>query len=121
MKNPINFPLSVLKPIQKFLTREEKELEKRKKTLEKEDPFADSSRLIDSAAPDADAAEQFGHSRIEALKHEIDRRLIEIRKALSKIKIGSYGTCEECGEMIDTERLMVKPEASKCIECEKKK
>jgi len=122
MKKPIiKFPAQVLKPIGNFLRREEKKLVKRKKDLEKEDPFSDPIRLTDNAASDADAAEQFGHARIEAIKKEIDRRLIDIRKALGRIKIGHYGTCEKCGKMIDTDRLMVKPEATLCIDCERKK
>lgn len=122
MKRPvIKFPAQVLKPIRDFLRREEKKLEKRKKNLEKEDPFSDTIRLTDNAASDADAAEQFGHARVEALKKQIDKRLIDIRKALGRIKIGSYGTCESCSKMIDTDRLMVKPEATLCIDCERKK
>lgn len=121
MKNPISFPAQVLKPIVRFLKREEKELETRKKVLEKEDPFSDPQRLRDNAAVDAEAAEQFGHARIEAMQKEINRHLIDIHKALSRIRIGKYGICEDCGQMIDTERLMVKPEANLCINCEKKK
>ena len=122
MKRPvIKFPAQVLKPVRDFLHREEKKLEKRKKDLEKEDPFSDTIRLTDNAASDADAAEQFGHARVEAIKKQIDKRLIDIRKALGRIKIGSYGTCEKCNKMIDTDRLMVKPEATLCIDCERKK
>ena len=122
MKKPvIKFPAQVLKPIVHFLRREEKKLVNREKDLKKEDPFSDTSRLMDNAAADADAAEQFGHARVEAIRKEIDRRLIDIRKALGRIKIGHYGTCESCGKMIDTDRLMVKPEATLCIECERKK
>lgn len=121
MKNPIVFPAHILEPVRKFLSREARRLEKRKRTLEKEDPFADTTRLADNAASDADAAEQFGHARSEAMRKEIDRRLIDIRKALTKIKIGKYGICEKCGKMIDTDRLMIKPEATSCISCERKK
>jgi len=121
MKAKISFPASVLKPIKQFLHLEAKKLEERKKVLEKEDPFADTERLTDNAATDSDAREQFGHARVEAMKKEIDRRLIDIRKALTKIKIGKYGICEKCGKMIDTDRLMIKPEATLCIECEKKR
>lgn len=121
MKNPIAFPAQILTPIRRFLKREEKQLEERKKTLEKEDPFHDEARLTDNAAPDAEAAEQFGHARVEALRKEIDRRLIDIHKALSRIRIGRYGVCENCDQMIDTERLMAKPEATLCIKCERKK
>ncbi len=121
IRSKIFFPAKVLEPIKKFLRLEEKKLEERKNVLEKEDPFFNRERIFDNAAVDTEAAEQFGHARIEAMKKEIDRRLIEIRKALTKIKIGRYGICENCGKMIDTERLMIKPEATLCIDCERKK
>lgn len=120
-KLSIKFPTNILKPIANFFRREEERLLKRKKVLEKEDPFSDTIRLTENAAADADAAEQFGHARVEALRQQIDRHLIDIRKAVTRIKIGKYGTCEKCGRMIDTDRLMIKPEATLCIECEKKK
>jgi DnaK suppressor protein len=120
-KLSLRFPTNVLKPIANFLRREEERLLKRKKVLEKEDPFSDTIRLTENAAADADAAEQFGHARVEALRQQIDRRLIDIRKAVTRIKIGKYGICEKCGKMIDTDRLMIRPEATLCIECEKKK
>lgn len=120
MKKQI-FPEKIIKPIKQFLHLEEKQLVERKKRLEIEDPFADTRRLSDNAAPDSDAAEQFGHARIEAMKKEIDRKIINIRQALARIKIGKYGICASCGKMIDTDRLMIKPEATLCIECEKKK
>ncbi|MBX4205878.1 TraR/DksA C4-type zinc finger protein [Candidatus Microgenomates bacterium] len=53
-----------------------------------------------------------------ALKEQLDRRIIQTRKALSRIRIGKYGICENCGKMIDTDRLMVYPDATKCIDCE---
>lgn len=118
---PIKFPAKILSPIQDFLSKEEGRLKKRKANLDKEDPYEDTRRVIDNAATDTDAIEQLGHERAEALKKEIDRRLIQIRKALSRIKIGCYGICEKCGKMIDTDRLMVMPEATVCVECEKKK
>lgn len=100
---------------------EEEKLTHRKKDLEKEDPFSDPRRLTDNASPDTEAAEQFDHARVEAMKKDIDRRIIEIRKAMTRIKIGKYGSCDSCGQMIDTDRLMIKPEAMLCITCEKKK
>jgi len=121
MANKIKFPPDILKPIREFLRLEEKKLEKRKEKLEKEDPFSDPSRLTNNASPDADATEQFGHATSEALKREVERKLIQIRKALTRMKIGKYGICEKCGQMIDTDRLMVMPEATICAKCEKKK
>jgi RNA polymerase-binding transcription factor DksA len=68
----------------------------------------------DNAAPDTEADEQFGHARTSAIGKELSRSIIFIRKALTRIKLGKYGICEECGQMIDTERLIAFPEATFC-------
>jgi len=116
-----SYPATLLAPIGKFLTDQIKRLEKHDKNLEEEDPFSDSSRIINNASPDTEAAEQFGHARSEALQKEIHRKLVQTRKALTKVKLGTYGTCESCGQMIDTDRLVVYPEAILCVACERKK
>ncbi|HUV72090.1 MAG TPA: TraR/DksA C4-type zinc finger protein [Clostridia bacterium] len=115
------FPAQLTEPIKQFLHLEEKKLSKRKKGLEEEDPFRDPKRILDNASSDADASEQFGHANVEGLKKEVDRKLVQIRKALTRIKLGKYGTCEKCGKMIDTDRLTVFPEATLCVKCEKKR
>lgn len=120
--NPsIRFPMNILKPIGDFLSGEARRLEKRKKTLTSEDPFEDTRRVIDNSSPDMEADEQIGHARVTAIREQIERQLIQIRKALARIKIGRYGICEKCGQMIDTDRLMVMPSTTICVGCEKKK
>jgi len=116
----IKFPLPVLKPIQNYLKKQEEKLKNRKKSLEKEDPFNNSDRLIDNAASDTEAAEEVGHERVSALKKEIDKNLIRIRKSLTRIKLGKYGLCVECHKMINTDRLAVNPTAEHCIKCSQK-
>jgi RNA polymerase-binding transcription factor DksA len=108
------FPSSVLIPVAHFLTARLHTLEKRKKEISREDPFADVSRVDDNAAPDTEANGQFGHARTSAIKKELTKSIIGIRKALTLIKLGKYGICQECGKMIDTERLMAFPEATLC-------
>ena len=49
--------------------------------------------------------EQIGHFEAEIKVGFVKKQIIEFRKALSKIKIGKYGICDKCGEMIDTDRL----------------
>jgi len=110
----VSFPATVVAPVARFLTEKLKSLQTRKKEIDKEDPFKDEQRLTDNASPDADAAEQFGHARVSALRQQINRSMIQIRKALSRIKIGKYGICEDCGKMIDTDRLVIYPEATLC-------
>ena len=110
----------MIQPIGSFLRTQLKKLERNKKKIEAEDPFKDVSRITNNAAPDADAEEQFGHARTSAIKEQLEKKIIQTKKALTRIKIGKYGTCEKCGLMIDTERLMVYPEATVCVECEDK-
>jgi len=121
MAKALTYPKEVVEPVKKYLGSKLSELEQRKKKLTSEDPFSDTSRINDNAAIDADAAEQFGHLRTKALRAIVDRTIIQIRKALSRIKIGKYGVCEKCGKFIDTDRLMIMPETTVCIDCEKKK
>lgn len=110
----IAFPASVLWPVAQFLKGRLKLLQRRKKEIEKEDPFKDTDRIIDNASPDTEAAEQFGHARTSAIRKELQRKIIQTRKALTRVKIGKYGICEDCGQMIDTDRLMAYPEATLC-------
>lgn len=46
--------------------------------------------------------------------------LEQIEKALEKIEHGSYGVCEDCGEVIGVERLHALPFATQCIACKRK-
>ncbi len=108
------FPATLLAPVAQFLQARLKMMEKRKKAISKEDPFKDISRVDDNAAPDIEADEQFGHARTSAIKKELSKRIVQIRKALTRIKIGKYGICDECGQMIDTDRLIAYPEATLC-------
>lgn len=115
------FPANLLRPIGNLLKDSLKKLERRKKDVETEDPFKNFTRLEENASPDTDAAEQFGHARSSAIKKEIDKKIIQTRKALTRIKIGKYGICEDCGKMIDTDRLMVYPVATLCASCQEKR
>lgn len=110
----LRFPASVLAPVARFLTARLHILEKRKKQISKEDPFKDPARVDDNAAPDIEADEQFGHARTSAISKELSKRIIQVRKALTMIRVGKYGVCEECGQMIDTDRLIAFPEATLC-------
>lgn len=43
--------------------------------------------------------------------------LTKIELALSKMRAGTYGICEECEEPIAPKRLEARPEARLCISC----
>jgi len=118
-KPPV-FPANLIAPIGKFLAEKERELMRKMRLLKTEDPCVNPARLNDNASPDTDAREQIDHIKTQAIEKVIRRQIIQIRKALTRIKIGKYGLCEKCGEMIDTDRLMVYPEATLCVKCQKK-
>src|SRR3989344_3946397 len=120
-KTPLRFPSNLVAPIGRILKSSLKKMEIRKKEISKEDPFKNKARVSDNASPDADAEEQFGHARTSAIKETIDRQIIQTRKALTRVKVGKYGICEDCGNMIDTERLMAYPEATLCTKCQAKR
>ena len=113
-KRGISFPANLVRPVANFLSARLHKLQKRKKEVEKEDPFRDTSRVLDNASPDTDAAEQFGHASNSAIKNQLDRAIIQTRKALTRVRLGKYGICEACGQMIDTDRLMIYPDATLC-------
>ena len=117
----IQFPDNVLVQIKKFLESRRKDLEKQLTGLKREDPFEDKDRLMDAASEDTVAQSKAGHERTTALVNQINVALIQTRKALAKMKIGKYGICENCGNMIDTDRLTVMPAATFCMTCEKKR
>jgi DnaK suppressor protein len=121
-ENPqIKFPRTLLNPVSEFLSSQLKHLERTQKKVAKDDPFNDKNRDPEKAAPDAAAEEQVGHIRTVALQLQLSRRIIQTRRALTRVKMGTYGTCQNCGKMIDTDRLMIYPEATLCVSCERKK
>lgn len=119
--DPVVFPANIVRPVAGFLQAQLRELKKSRENISGEDPFKNPDRATDNASPDTDAEEQFGHARTSAIKQELDRKMIQTRRALARIKIGKYGICSSCGNMIDTDRLMIYPEATVCVKCEAKK
>lgn len=117
----LTYPSEVLRPVANYLREKLFGLEKMKTEVAKEDPYEDKSRLDDNAAIDADAAERVGHMQVSAIKQAMDRSIVQVRKALTRIKIGKYGICERCGNMIDTDRLTILPETTVCVTCERKR
>jgi DnaK suppressor protein len=54
-------------------------------------------------------------ARISMRKH---KQAKEIEEALERIKLGEYGTCEDCGEPIPEQRLRLFPAARLCVRCQ---
>lgn len=116
----IKFSEKLIKPIKNFLENELVRLKRQKKMIKNADPFSEANRTSENSMED-DLDEQIGHFDAEVKAGLVSRQIVELRKALTRIKIGKYGICESCGKMIDTDRLAVKPEATICIKCERER
>lgn len=101
-------------------------LEEQRENLRKEiqeqgaDPDSDEvaidveSGFADSAHSTAERARTI--SVIRALRSN----LRDVERALTKMPLGTYGTCERCGNSIAPERLEALPWALLCIDCKQK-
>jgi RNA polymerase-binding protein DksA len=52
---------------------------------------------------------------------EVERdfaELLEINVALRRIGDGTYGICSDCGNRIDSRRVVAQPTARRCLECQ---
>jgi DnaK suppressor protein len=65
--------------------------------------------------PAEDASEMFLRERNLAVSGDLRTELDDVGRALERIDAGTYGTCEECGEPINPERLEARPAAIYCI------
>ena len=113
-------PVRFLEPIRRFLESELLKIKRTKRDLEKADPFKDENRTLENSEEE-DLDEQIGHFDNEVKVRFLSKRIVQLRKALTRMKLGKYGICESCGQMIDTERLTIHPEATTCVKCQKEK
>ena len=72
-------------------------------------------------AIEKDFAEQATQRENDEVLNSLDadarNKIMQIDKALLRIKNGEFGICEECGAHIDEKRLQAIPYASHCIAC----
>jgi len=63
------------------------------------------------------AAIDINQARLSHIK-QLEDEIRECRSALQRIEAGNYGSCIECGEEIELNRLMAKPAALFCVACQ---
>lgn len=74
----------------------------------------------DSTGDVADDAFQSGSDEMASQLAALDaRELAQIERALMKLKNGTYGICEGCGQKISVARLNALPYTAYCIECQR--
>lgn len=79
----------------------------------------EAAHLGDGGVPDPGDASFVDDMRDLLLRFTDNERsqVVEIDDALDRLRSGSYGTCERCGEEIDPVRLEAQPFTRYCIEC----
>jgi RNA polymerase-binding transcription factor DksA len=117
-ENIITFPFQLLLPIKRFLLKELSRLKRTKKNIVRADPFKDPSRLMENSTEE-DVDEQIGHFDTHVKANFVSKQIVQLRKALTRLRLGKYGICEKCGQVIDTDRLAIRPETTICIQCER--
>ena len=101
----------------KRLRQELTEMEEHQvKTEEK--PVADASGYEDDLVDVA--TETFEREKGLALESGVQGLLEMVEEALRKIREGTYGICEGCGQQIDANRLRAIPYARLCIRCKER-
>jgi len=55
----------------------------------------------------------------EAALRNAENKLVQLERSLSEIDTEGFGLCRQCGEAIETEKLMVMPESFRCVACTK--
>ncbi|EKD91173.1 MAG: DnaK suppressor protein [uncultured bacterium] len=111
--------MNTIDKFKKLLLRQQKEVEKEIEDLEKDDPI-NSLSMAESSEPGTDSWVADTHSRVLAVKSNLQMLLVRIRKSLQNLNSGKFGKCENCGKLIEDERLKAIPTATLCIVCSKK-
>jgi DnaK suppressor protein len=101
-------------------------LEEQRDNLRKEisdqggDPDSDDAS-IDVERGFADSAHSTAErARLIAVMKALRANLRWVNRALKKMDLGTYGTCERCGNPIPGERLEALPWAILCVDCARK-
>lgn len=68
----------------------------------------------DSGSNLADADRE--EASLEVLRAQLER----VREALGRLDEGAYGRCVDCGRELPDERLEVRPEAERCVDCQQR-
>lgn len=101
------------------LVRRSKELKKEEELI-KESEASAQQELSDQSESAESTAMDVQRNISQARLSLIQSARIEIRRALAKMRIGTYGICEVCKGPIDLARLKAYPQATTCVECAKK-
>jgi len=107
--------------IRKSLIQRREDIVKEAKTEISKYIKGENRQLVDTAIDDGDWSVVDLSEDVSLRKLGTHREtLLKIDAALRKLEEGTYGRCEDCGEMISPERLKVLPFAIYCRDCQEK-
>lgn len=113
------FPIKTLSTIKRVLLRQQKDIEKNIEEFEEEDPVK-APALAESSEPGTDSAIADTHTKTLVLVQKLKQASQSIKKALIRMKKGTYGKCENCGQGIEISRLLAMPTTPYCVSCSRK-
>jgi DnaK suppressor protein len=77
-----------------------------------------SEKTTETTGDEGDQAQSMAEQHLSLRFKERERNhLRKIEAALDKIKEGTFGECEDCGDEIGVKRLEIRPVATLCISC----
>lgn len=65
-----------------------------------------------------DASALFERQKNMSLLQNLEREAEDVKHALELMDRGTYGICEQCGRPIAEKRLLARPMATTCIDCQ---
>jgi RNA polymerase-binding transcription factor DksA len=104
--------------LEQLLIKKKIQLNDEIKSIENNDPvmvFAEIAAEPLEMGTDSWQAEV--HGKAVATKNNLLNFYQKVERALGKIKEGTYGRCDRCGNQIDPERLKALPAAEFCTIC----
>jgi RNA polymerase-binding transcription factor DksA len=77
---------------------------------------ADLTSTDDEHDPEG-ATLAFEREQIAALLESARTRLVALDAAADRVRSGTYGTCDRCGNPIPAGRLAARPDTTTCVSC----
>jgi DnaK suppressor protein len=83
-------------------------------------PLDDKGEDLTASQHPADVASDLSYREFAVLTElTLKEAVAEIDGALARIARGTYGMCVGCGRTIDPDRLAARPQAARCIDCQR--
>jgi RNA polymerase-binding transcription factor DksA len=77
---------------------------------------SDRANLDDEHDPEGSTV-AYERARVASLLDAVHQRSVDLAAAVDRLRAGTYGRCEHCGQPIAAERLAAYPTALACVSC----